>query len=340
MMVWAVRWPGQSRRQIFVATLFIAGSGCSAGTLGGNAGCPPVAKNFVKVLEARGMTDYPELSNVIKHLRRTHENVGLEELWTCIDLHAKFPGAFPISWTPRGPVIAELKSALVQMYGGHCDQLSQGILRSDACTIVEEVANKIQAGDTLVSFNYDTLIERVVKNIASVPLRHGIHLEPGTIRFAKPHGSTSWSIRDLGYSVTNGGPIVDSLGHEAVRKFWPNVDPLLLGAVPLKSELIFEVQEYYRSHRVFEVVREHWRTLAKAVETATRIVVLGYSFPKEDIYGRFFFNEGISMRNDGLSLGIDVFNLSNEIVTSMKELFPKASSICFKGPVTAASLEG
>jgi hypothetical protein len=320
-----------------MGTLFIVGSGCSRGTLGGNADCPPVAQDFVKELEARArwMSDYPELSKVIAHLRRTHDNVGLEELWTCIDLHTKFPEVFPISWKPRG-VITELKSALVRMYGRHCDQLSERIPPSDTCTIVAEVANKIQAGDTLVSFNYDTLIERVVKNIGSVPMRHGMHLEPGTIRFAKPHGSTSWSIQDLGYSVTNGAPIVDSLGHEEVEN---GVDPLLLGAVPLKSELIFEVQEYYRSRRVFEVVREHWRTVAKAVATATRIVVLGYSFPKEDIYGRFFFHEGNSMRNDELSLSIDAFSLSDEIVTTVKKLFPMASSICFKGPVTAASLK-
>jgi hypothetical protein len=72
------------------------------------------------------------------------------------------------------------------------------------------------------------------------------------------------------------------------------------------------------------------------VATSTRIVVLGYSFPKEDVYGRFFFNEGASMRKDGLSLSIDAFSLHDDIVTTLREIFPKAS-ICFKGPVTKAS---
>jgi hypothetical protein len=175
---------------------------------------------------------------------------------------AKFPEAFPIPWAPRGPVIAELKSAVVRMYGQLCDALSERILPSDRdCTVVG-IANEIQAGDTLVSFNYDTLIEQVVTRIAKAPLRHGKCLEPGTIRFAKPHGSTSWSVGNLGYSITEGQPLLKSLGHEVVRRDWPRLDPLLLGAVPLKSELIFEVQEYYRSRRVFEVVREQWRTLA------------------------------------------------------------------------------
>lgn len=35
----------------------------------------------------------------------------------------------------------------------------------------------------------------------------------------------------------------------------------------------------------------------KATVSAWRV----YSFPKEDVYGRFFFKEGTAMREDGLS---------------------------------------
>jgi hypothetical protein len=289
----------------------------------------------VSELEDRGWANaYPELAKVIKHAKKAHQHVGLEELWTCIDLHTKFPGAFPISWEPR-PVVCELKSALVRMYGSSCDEISESISMKDCCTVVG-IANEIEAGDTLISFNYDTIIERVVSKIAKPPLRHGSDLKPETIRFAKPHGSTSWAVKKLTHRVTGGAPILDSLAHDAVRDTWPHLDPLLLGAVPLKSELISEVQEYYRSQRVFEVVREQWITVAKAVASATRIVVLGYSFPKEDAYGRFFFNEGKAMRDDGLSLQVDVFNLNSDAVQSLGELFPNASSVCFKGPISAA----
>lgn len=317
-------------------TLFIAGAGCSLGTLACIKGiCPPVAANFVSELEKRGWVNaYPELAKVIKHAKKTHPHVGLEQLWTCIDLHAKFPGAFPISWEPRGPVVRELKSALVRIYGSSCDEISENISATDACTVVE-IAKEIAAGDTLISFNYDTMIERVVKRIAKAPLRHGKDLRPETIRFAKPHGSTSWQVKNLPYCVTDGEPIYDSLAHEAVR-CRADLDPLLLGAVPLKSELIFEVQEYYGSQRVFEVICEQWRTVTNAVASATRIVVLGYSFPKEDLYGRFFLNEGKAMRDDNLSLKIEVFNLSADAVEPVGELFPSASSVCFKGPISAA----
>ena len=136
--------------------------------------------------------------------------------------------------------------------------------------------------------------------------------------------------------MTDGEPLLDSLDHEQVKQRC-GPDALLLGAVPLKSELIFEVQEYYRTGRVFEVIREQWRTVANAVGTAERIVVLGYSFPKEDTYGRFFFREGMTMRNSDLPLQVDFYNRSGD-PSAIQDVFPKANPICFKGPVTPAAV--
>ena len=296
-----------------MSTVFIAGAGCSRGTLDGHE-ClrPPIAKDFVTDLKSRvpeWAVEYPEISKVVEYLKKTTQHIGLEELWTCIDLHAKFPEAFPIPWTPRGQVVWELKRLLVRLYGRTCDALADDVSESD-CSTVAAIARRIETGDSLISFNYDTVVERVVKNLSGKMLRHGKDLRPGTIRFAKPHGSASWIIRNLNYRLSDGEPIWDSVTEADVKL---GTDPLLLGAVPLKSELIFEVQEYYRAIRVFEVIREQWRTLANAVATAERIVVLGYSFPKEDTYGRFFFREGMSMRTPlDLPLHVDFYSLSGD----------------------------
>jgi hypothetical protein len=329
----------QDQKKRSVPTVFIAGAGCSRGTLDGNE-ClrPPTAKDFVTDLKSRvpeWAGEYPEISKVVKHLERTPQHVGLEELWTCIDLHAKFPEAFPVLWEPRGPVVRELKSLLVRMYGSSCDELADKVSSTDPCTVAT-IAKEIQAGDSLISFNYDTVIERIVRHLSTTELRHGKDLRPGTIRFAKPHGSASWPIGSLNYRLTDGEPMWDSLHHADVKNHG-GPDPLLLGAVPLKSELIFEVQEYYGARPVFEVIREQWRTVANAVGTAERIVVLGYSFPKEDTYGRFFFREGMTMRNSDLPLQVDFYNRSGD-QSAIQDVFPKANPICFKGPVTPAAV--
>ena len=69
-----------------MATLFIAGAGCSRGTLEAHE-ClrPPIAKDFVTDLKTRvpdWASEYPAIKKVVEHLEKTGQHVGLEELWT------------------------------------------------------------------------------------------------------------------------------------------------------------------------------------------------------------------------------------------------------------------
>lgn len=312
-------------------TVYFVGAGFSLGTLGGQPLLrPPISKDFVNELKKRvpdWAKEYREIAKVVDHLEKTPQHIGLEELWTCIDLHAKFPGSFPIPWEPRGPVVQQLKGALIRMYGRSCDALADRISPTDNCTALA-VAKDMKAGDSLISFNYDTLVERLVGS--KTVLRHGKDLKPETIRFAKPHGSASWSIGNLPFCVTDGDPILECLDQSQ--------DALLLGAVPLKSELIYEVGEYYGARRVFEVIREQWLTVVNALQDAERVVVLGYSFPKEDLYGRFFLREAMSLRTCSKPLQVEFYNRSGDS-RSIQEVFPTANPICFKGPVTAAEIQ-
>ena len=75
----------------------------------------------------------------------------------------------------------------------------------------------------------------------------------------------------------------------------------MLGAVPIKSELIFEVQRFY-GLPVFDVVVQQWKTVVTAVREAEKLIVVGYSFPREDQYGRFLFREAVRLRKNPLKL--------------------------------------
>jgi hypothetical protein len=101
----------------------LLGAGCSYGTLLQRpAVCPPLASGFGPTLSSRvpiWATEYPELSKIAVHLHKTLADVGLEELWTCIDYHAKFLDAFGRSWDQN--VSPELKKALLVLYGRLCD---------------------------------------------------------------------------------------------------------------------------------------------------------------------------------------------------------------------------
>ena len=59
-------------------------------------------------------------------------------------------------------------------------------------------------------------------------------------------------------------------------------EPLVLGAVPIKSELLAEVQSGDR--KAYETISDQWAEAACPVTQTTELVVAGYCFPPEDGY--------------------------------------------------------
>jgi len=141
-----------------MSTAFIIGAGCSAGTLGPDQ-CP-VAGSFGAILENRGLGEtYPQLGKVAEHLQVPLSKVGLEQIWTCIDYHVKFKGVFSINWSLENAVV-ELKTALLEIYGNPCNIAATGLSLTGEYTL-SKIVNGIEPGDTVISFNYDTLLERL-----------------------------------------------------------------------------------------------------------------------------------------------------------------------------------
>jgi hypothetical protein len=319
-----------------VRSAFFLGAGCSYGTLKDRRHFPPLARDFGSELTKRTpdwLDKYPNLSKVAEHLGVTLPKVSLEELWTCIDYHAKFYEAFNIGWDSV-QVVLQLKRSLLRMYGRSCDDDAAKLRVSDSYTL-GRIVGEIRPGDTLVSFNYDTLAEQLAKK-RGLNLLHGVGPMPeGVVRFAKPHGSASWNLYKLGDDLRNGPPACSSINEPEVQL--GDVEPLLLGAVPVKSELIREVQMCH-TPPVFDVVLRQWQAVADAVRDADRVVVLGYSFPKEDAYGKFFFHEAVLQRRSK-PLRIEYYELrekKEQAVASMASVFPTELCISYIEPVQAA----
>jgi hypothetical protein len=100
----------------------------------------------------------------------------------------------------------------------------------------------------------------------------------------------------------------------------------------MKSELIFEVQKCCAPH-VFTVIMNQWQAVVEAVRDADVIIVLGYSFPKEDEYGRFFFREGMRQRGKPLKR-IEYYNTSRDSACAIREVFGEEPKIVWKRRVT------
>lgn len=282
--------------------VFLFGAGASAGSI------PqiPVARGFGAILsQCDGLKGFPAISKAVNHLKCPRNDFPLDKVWTCLDFYAKLEDALPAAkpWRNDGP---DIKRAILRVYGKRCDRLADRLPRSERYTLGQLMKNEVSPGDLLVSFNYDTLVERLAKRFGH-KLRVAGHT-PGrdAVLLSKPHGSASWTmdlnLRKVTWHEHDGSPKRDSLGEEEVKH---GREPLVLGAVPIKSELIREVQCSFPE--IFEVVTRQWKTVVDALKKSNTLIVVGYSFPQEDLYGRFMFAE--AMRHRKTNLRVQFFEL-------------------------------
>jgi hypothetical protein len=182
---------------------FLFGAGSSFGTLKDQDACPPLAKDFGPALSKQeGFAEnYKNLSAAAPQVDRNLSEIGLDELWTCIDYYAKLSGIDAnCALGPRpdwlDPAVDELKTmALLWLYGQRCDLAADALPDSDECTLIR-LLRSTQPGDVVISFNYDTIIERLANRFER-NIRHS-RCPPGDfVRFLKPHGSASWPLSRL-----------------------------------------------------------------------------------------------------------------------------------------------
>jgi hypothetical protein len=153
----------------------------------------------------------------------------------------------------------------------------------------------------------------------------------------------SWA---LDFTVNNfvnwlsedGAPLTVSLTEEDVDV---GREPLILGAVPIKSELIREVQQSCRTPRIYDIIACQWRVFVEAIRDARRVVFVGYSFPTEDVYGRFLIKEGLRLRGNK-TLSVNYYELPNrqkEINIEINKVFENlAERVEYKGAVLEDSI--
>ena len=298
--------------------VFLFGAGATAGTIPKKV---PIAKGFGAILNKRGgLKAFPAIKKAVRHLKPSERDLSefsLEDVWTTFDFYAKLQGALPVKkpWDNESP---DIKRAILRVYGKRCDRLAKGLPIDASYTLGQLLKSDVKPGDILVSFNYDTLVESVAHRFGHglSAANSGCTSRKKAVLLSKPHGSVSWTI-DLNKRTVkwhdNGSPIRISLSEKEVMK---RREPLVLGTVPIKSELIREVQCHIPE--IYSVVTCQWKALLDALIKADTLVIVGYSFPREDLYGRFMFKE--AMRQRKTKLNIQYFELLDKAPEISKEI--------------------
>lgn len=295
---------------------FFFGAGSSAGTLETWPERPPVSTKFGETLGERYALwerEYPGLAEVVRHLGRPIEQLSLEDVWTHIDYWAKLGAILPSQpqWNPAA--VWDLKRVLLRLYGGSCDRAASQIPLSDVFTLGDLFSRQIKPGDVLVSFNYDTIVERLAGRYGHTLIPPGAKADPRALVLAKPHGSASWRMdwrnRRVLWTELDNKVAASSMEESDVGR---DQEPLLLGAVPIKSELVREVQRTYFPD-VWDVVTAQWQVALRAIRDADALVFVGYGFPSEDHYGCFLFKQAARSRGVGAPLAVEFYELPDRV---------------------------
>lgn len=331
--------------------VFIIGSGATFGTL--SSSCPTM-QGFGTALHGRLAAQgkrledkYPELAKVVADLWPEQKDRGsawhLAHVWTRIDYFSKFP-ALRCGGDYGARASFELRAALLEVYGSELLEELDGLLASGRGFTLLDIVAEVRPGDVVVSFNWDVAFEKIAARMG-LNLVQAPHLVTTGVRFIKPHGSVSWRHYLSGECRVDKGstsaPSTSPMQADEVISHCINgsagdcVEPFVIGAVPIKSELIKEAQ---REHpEVYFILMDQWRCLMDALEEADEVIVAGYNFPDDDVYGRFLIKEAIAKKGR-LFRRLYFYELDKAEATMrsrLNEIFRPGTTQIFRGPVTA-----
>ncbi len=153
------------------------------------------------------------------------------------------------------------------------------------CAYHQDIASRLEPGDTVISFNYDTVIDRALYHRAGNRWRggerYGVEVcgeadqwtgtptpgrpTHGSVKLLKLHGSTHWA---------RPAPGTDCPPVSLEAQSYANEDPLI---VPPAWNKGITRQEPFTSL---------WKEARRALRNARAMIVVGYSLPKTDILFR------------------------------------------------------
>jgi hypothetical protein len=277
--------------------LFLFGAGSTIGT-----SRLPGVKQFGAAFTRRcpsWWTDakYSELAPFVAEMLGTPgasaRDWDLDVLWTRLDYVAKlFPALENLGLLHDGGKASKaLHRAITAVYGPLNERALLDAWNGPEPFALRDVLRQVEPGDVVVSLNWDVLVEWLLVTCRFPALSTRVVQVPHVARendvcFAKPHGSLTWrrpmQLPEPQFTWCNGdgSPLTRAMRPEDIRQdgdvFY---QPLLLGAVPIKSEILREVQASH-SH-VHGRVMEQWRALCEALRDADEFHVVGYGFAKD-----------------------------------------------------------
>jgi hypothetical protein len=207
---------------------------------------------------------------------------NLEEFLSLIDVYGEFSGKVKRSHLFTPEEVKELKDDLLR---GICSYMHTKTSNLEIRkTVFYALAKCLQPEDTIITFNWDLLMERA---LTEAGVDYNYHPRPNTISLLKPHGSIDWFDRDLvSLADRKCFSLVPEIGRIKVFTLF-RPPKLRSGTVPIIIPPA--VRKVWDCLEFDKLWRETWRALRYADE----IYVLGFSLPPEDLHVRFVIRSAI-----------------------------------------------
>lgn len=207
----------------------------------------------------------------------------------------------------------DLKITITKILCGKTSEIDEDELR-DKIGTHPDIASMIQAGNVIITSNWDTIIERLCQ-IRGIPARLCGRPDDGHLLLLKLHGSIDWVLGDDAkkkpVNVNNYACLTErlfpapSLGRRpqpsgakdevlrvrfpADRPRWQTIKgasrvPLMITMAPGKAPSL-------------EPLRDIWKDAYQAISAARRLLIMGYSMPADDAEIRTLLRAGIKRGN-------------------------------------------
>jgi hypothetical protein len=176
-------------------------------------------------------------------------------------------------------------------------------------------ARRLGVEDTIITFNYDTVIERLGRKVGgtvdaiSCPAP-GEEPPPGIARAYKLHGSVNWLSRDTG---------------ESQRVVYRTDDPFAALSCDMDTKIAIGNPGPTKS-KLTKMLDPLWQAAGAALAKASAFVFVGYRFPPTDTFAQQFLLDGIEKnRNEYLAIHVVLGpNIGSPDIVRARQLLAQA----------------
>ena len=263
--------------------LFIFGAGFSHHLSGGNF---PLTASLGRAFK----NEHPW---VMKYLPDDNtDNINLEHILTKLDLDVEYKK----SGVERKGNLKNRKEIIDYIK----TQLSLDKVKADQMIIGQTLCSKLfKDGDSIVSFNYDILLEHILWRLKywspnggygdfpclNDPSKYGSTMDknPKNIVVLKPHGSLNF----LEFKTDSGIYLLPRITDDFFPKIhadWYSESYKRLQSLPI---LLPSFVKIFGENRTFIYI---WHDAIKRVKEADTIIIIGYSLPRSDTMTRFLLS--------------------------------------------------